>query len=41
MNCQSIDKYLEIISTTKGQTEDNKNVSPNKPEVNNRDDTSD
>lgn len=38
MNPQSTNKCL---STNKGKTEDNKNVNPNEPQVNDRDATSD
>ena len=37
MSPWSTDKCLQIISATKGQTEDNKNVMPNAPPVNDRD----
>ena len=41
MSPWSTDKCLQIISATKGQTEDNKNVMPNTPPVNDRDANSD
>ena len=41
MNPWSTDKCLQITSTTQGQTEDNKNVTPNTPQGNDRDANSD